>query len=31
MVEDVVELDAVDEKKIWGDALPPGIRLVQSN
>ena len=31
MVEDVVELDAVDEKKIWGDALPPGIRLVKND
>ncbi|MBL4608013.1 MAG: hsp70 family protein [Pseudomonadales bacterium] len=30
MVEGVVELDAIDEKKIWGDALPPGIRLLKS-
>lgn len=31
MVEDVIELNATDEKKIWGDALPPGIRLAQKN
>lgn len=28
MVQELVELDAKDEKKIWGDALPPGIRLL---
>ncbi|MBV1870906.1 MAG: hsp70 family protein [Gammaproteobacteria bacterium] len=31
MVEQVVELDAADEKRIWGDALPPGIRLVKED
>ena len=31
MVEEVIELNAMDEKKIWGDALPPGIRLAQKN
>lgn len=28
LVENVVDLNASDERKIWGDALPPGIRLL---
>lgn len=30
MLENVVELNAVDEKKIWGDALPPGLTLIKA-
>ncbi|MDX1655956.1 MAG: molecular chaperone DnaK, partial [Candidatus Competibacteraceae bacterium] len=28
MVEEVVELDEADEKRIYGESLPPGLRLV---
>jgi hypothetical protein len=29
MVEAVVELDEADEKRVFGEALPPGLRLVR--
>jgi hypothetical protein len=28
MVTQVIELDAVDERRIFGESLPPGLRLV---
>ena len=31
MVSHVSELDAADEKRIFGESLPPGLRLVQCN
>jgi hypothetical protein len=29
MVEEVAELDEADEKRVFGEALPPGLRLVR--
>jgi len=28
MIEEVVELDEVDTGRVFGEALPPGLRLV---
>jgi hypothetical protein len=28
MIESVVELSAVDEQRVFGESLPPGLRLV---
>ena len=29
LVEQVVELEEADEKRVFGEALPPGLRLMQ--
>jgi len=29
MVEEVVELEEVDERRVFGEALPPGLKLIQ--
>jgi hypothetical protein len=29
MVKEFVELDEADQKQVFGEALPPGLRLVQ--
>ncbi len=28
MVRELTELDAADEKRVFGDSLPPGLRLL---
>ena len=28
MIENVIELDAVDEQRAYGESLPPGLRLL---